>query len=342
MLILALRWLAVPIGILAYLSCFMYEDAEGRWQNRIENVWVAIDDREKRSGSRTAALFNAVAVLVTRGFNRMFGRNLFSLQFLGVSISYSFAGMFLIMGYILLHLSFLALGSGATPVPESVSKGVGAAALLGFGCFVVGFVCFVLAALPSLLPSFWSVGLSMIPGLLVAAWVVRALQLHRLFGDQLALSAAFLASLLSDVLLLTLTRFTVRMISAKTNAPRIAVSVLIQLGVVALLVVAPVKVALYLTAKFGNHPTSLALFSFFMGGLNIFTGILSCMFIIVLFFVLLHKIFWPALGRLFYPLARYQVIRNHKAMATIGTACLLFAFPLMWSPVSSLLKWMAR
>jgi len=76
----------------------MYEDAEGKWQNRIETVWVAIDDREKLSGSRTSALFNTVAAIVTRGFNRILGRKIFSFQFIGVSSSYSFAGMFLSYG----------------------------------------------------------------------------------------------------------------------------------------------------------------------------------------------------------------------------------------------------
>lgn len=234
------------------------------------------------------------------------------------------------------------MSSAAAPLPEAVSRAVGAASLLGLGCLIIGLVCFLLAALPSLVPSFLSVGLSLIPGLLVAAWVARVIQLHRLFGGQLALVAAFLASLLSDVLLLVLVRFTVRLISAATTASRIAVAVLIQLGVVVLLVVAPVEAGVSLTAKFGNHPTALAIFSIFVGGLNVFTGIMSCMFILVLLFLLLHKAFWPVLGRLFYPLARYQVIRNHTIMASIGTGCLLFAFPLMWGPARSLLEWLAK
>lgn len=340
MLLFALRTLAVPIGILAYLSCFMYEDAEGRWQNRIDAVWVAIDDREKLSGSKTSALFSTVAALVTRGFNRVFGRSMFSFQFIGVSTSYSFAGMFLSWALFFLHLSFMGVSSVAAPLPETVSKGVGAAFLLGFGCLMIGLVCFLLAALPSLLPSFLSVGLSLIPGLLVVVWVARVVQVHRLFGNQLALVAAFLASLLSDVLLLVVVRFTVRLISAATTVSRIAVAVLIQLGVVVFLVVAPWEAGLSLTVKFGNHPTALAIFGVFVAGLNVFTGIMSCTFILVLLFVLLYKAFWPVLGRLLYPLARYQVVRNHKVMASIGTGCFVFAFPLMWIPVRSLLKWL--
>jgi hypothetical protein len=158
MLLIALRTLAVPIGILAYLSCFMYEDAEGKWQNRIETVWVAIDDREKLSGSRTSALFNTVAAIVTRGFNRILGRKIFSFQFIGVSSSYSFAGMFLSYGVFFLHISFVAVSSAAAPLPEAVSRAVGAASLLGLGCLIIGLVCFLLAALPSLVPSFLSAG----------------------------------------------------------------------------------------------------------------------------------------------------------------------------------------
>jgi hypothetical protein len=61
-----------------------------------------------------------------------------------------------------------------------------------------------------------------------------------------------------------------------------------------------------------------------------------------LLLVLLHRATWPVLGRLIYPLARRQVIRNHKIMAGVGTACLIFAFPSLSSAVRGALEWLAK
>ncbi|HEV2946371.1 MAG TPA: hypothetical protein VGX70_03275, partial [Gemmataceae bacterium] len=96
MLLTALRSLAVCVGVLAYYAAFfMYEDEEGRWQNRIEELWVAINDKERLTGgSQASAFFNKVADVATKAFNRLLGRRLLSFQLVGASTSYSFAALF--------------------------------------------------------------------------------------------------------------------------------------------------------------------------------------------------------------------------------------------------------
>ncbi len=38
------RVLAGMVAAMAfYLAFFLYEDEEGKWQNRLENVWIAVD-----------------------------------------------------------------------------------------------------------------------------------------------------------------------------------------------------------------------------------------------------------------------------------------------------------
>src|SRR5258708_14664775 len=102
MLLTVLRVLAAIIGSLAfYVRLFMYEDEEGKWQNRIDKLWVAIDDRAKLTGSKTSALFNKVAAVVTRAFDGIFGRKLLSFQFIGVSSCYSLAGLWLLASFAL-------------------------------------------------------------------------------------------------------------------------------------------------------------------------------------------------------------------------------------------------
>jgi hypothetical protein len=75
---------------------------------------------------------------------------------------------------------------------------------------------------------------------------------------------------------------------------------------------------------------------------NVFTGLASSAFLLILLFVLLHKAIWPVLGKLFYALARHEVIRNRKIMASVGTGCFVFAWPLMSKPLVSVLRWLAE
>jgi hypothetical protein len=150
---------------------------------------------------------------------------------------------------------------------------------------------------------------------------------------------ALLLSLLSDIFLLVLVRFTLRWISTKTNASRIALAILIQAGVFVFLVVAPLVAGDVLIETLGPQNTFKALGTVAL--LNVFTGLASILFVLMLLFVLLHRVFWPALGRLFYPLARYQLIRNKTFLCSLGIVCLVFAFPWMntfFRIVQSLMK----
>jgi hypothetical protein len=161
MIIIVLRCLAFLVGTLAlYARFFMYEDEEGRWQNRIEKLWVAIDDRARVTGSKTSAFFNSVAAVVTRIFDRMFGPRLLSFRFVGVSSCYSFAGLFL-LGLLVLIIMFAPSNPfGLNPVPTDLAESL---PLLKWLIFTVGAVFLFLAVLPSLLSSHWPVALSLFP-----------------------------------------------------------------------------------------------------------------------------------------------------------------------------------
>jgi len=337
MLLTVLRVAAIPVGLLAYYAAFlMYEDEEGKWQSRIETLWVAVNDREKLTGSRTFALFNKVAGVTTRGFNRVFGDRLFSFQSVGVSTSYALAALALGFTFIMFWIMFRSARL-MHPLPQN---DVGAMSLLGHFGLAVGLICLTLAVLPSLLPSPWTAALSLFPFLLITAGTLNALWLHRPLAGLLVVYIALLASFLSDVLVLALVRFVVRQISAETSVFRLTVAVLMQMGLIALLVVAPFQSAGSLMVKFGQRPTLRALLAF--GIFNAFTGIASSVFLLVLLVVLLHKAMWPVIGRLLYSLARHQLIRNRLVTAGIGTACIVFAFPQMSEALKAALEWIAK
>jgi hypothetical protein len=333
----ALRLVAIPLGLLAYYAAFfMYKDEEGKWQSRIEALWVTVNDREKQTGSRTSALFNKVAGVTTRGFNRVLGIRLFSFQSIGVSTSYALAAAFLGVALILFAIWF-QLTRLMHPLPQ---KDVGAALVVSFLCLTIGLICLILAILPSLLPSPWTVALSLSPFLLVTLGTIQTIRLHRPAGSVLALDVALVASFLSDIFLLVVIRYVVRRISEETSGFRLAVAVLIQVGVITLLVVAPFQAAGQLLVKFGQRSDLRAILM--LGVFNVFTGIASSFFLVALLVVLLHKAMWPVLGRLLHPIADRQVLRNRWVTASIGTACLIFAFPQMSGTLKAVLEWIAK
>ncbi len=321
MLLTVLQVLAAIVGTLAfYVRLFMYEDEEGKWQNRIVKLWMDIDDRAKLTDSRTSALFNSIAAVVTLAFDRIFGQKLLSFQFIGVSSCYSLAGSWLLAFFALMILSRPSDPLGLGPVPQDLAK-----ALPFVEPFVLvgGFTLLLLAVLPSIISSRWLVGLSLVPVFFLTAVLVGELiGRHRLPEKHVAFFAALLASLLSDILLLILVRFSIRWLSAKTNVFRIILSVLIQIGVFAIVIVIPLGLGVGLIETFGPRPAFGALAG--IASLNAFTGLGSCLFLLVLLFVLLHKVFWPLLRRLFYPLARYEVIHNRKFLTGVGTTCYAF------------------
>jgi hypothetical protein len=330
MLLTVLRSLAICVGALAYYAAFfMYEDEEGKWQNRIEKLWVAINDREKLGGgSQASAFFNKVADVATRGFNRALGRRLFSVQLVGVSTSYSYAALFL--GFSFGAMILTRPSRLVAPLPEAA-----AISLVTHFVLILGMICLFLAVLPALVRSRWTVALSLLPlGANLFGFMGLTMR-HTPLDTHAAALLALVLSLLSDVLLLALVRLTVRRVSAKPSVSRIAIAILIQLGIIVLLVVTPWETVGRLRGAALTVVVGVAVF-------NVFTGLASSVFLLMLLFVLLHKAIWPILGKLFYALARHQVIRNRKIMASVGTGCFIFAWPLMSRPVASVLRWLAE
>lgn len=333
------RSIASLIGLLAYYTVFfMYEDEEGRWQNRIEKLWVAIDDKAKTTGSRTSALFNKVSIVVTQGFDKIFGPRLFSFRFVGISTSYSFAG-FCLSGFLLFAILLRINPLLDDPLPgELLASGP----LVERVFLIGGFIFLLFALLPSFAPSRLFVFVSLVPAFF---WTI-GLPLQLLLSTSshkhkaLAIYAALIVSFLSDVFLIALVRFTIRWVSIRTSVSRIAVAALLQAGVFILVLLVPLDIGISLIGTIGPRPELMALVcvAFF----NVFTGLTSCMFLIALLFVLLHKIVWPILSRSVYPLARHHLIRSRTVMGALGTGCIIFAFPQMPAAIKSILRWLTE
>ena len=167
---------------------------------------------------------------------------------------------------------------------------------------MIGSVALFFAVLPSLWPSRWANGLSLFPVLAIMTGLAKLTWLHRATGDQLI---TLIAGVLSDALMLALVRYAVRKVSARPTLVRVSLAVVAQLAVITLLVILPFEASGQLMVKFGNRLMFKSLL--WLGLFNLFTGLAASVFLIVLFFVLLHRVTWPIIGRLIYPFARYEV-----------------------------------
>lgn len=89
-------WVFRLLGcLLIYAAVFMYEDEEGRWQNRLERWRETIIRTRESALSRFTAFMSGVAGLASHVFDRLFGKKLFSVRGVAVSICYSIASFFL-------------------------------------------------------------------------------------------------------------------------------------------------------------------------------------------------------------------------------------------------------
>jgi hypothetical protein len=118
--------------LLLYAALFLYENEQGEIQNKLEEWWVRLVDRQSGALSRHTAFMQEVANLATRGFDRVFGEKLVSPQAVGVSVCYSIGSCL---------LAILTIGKFWLPIwlelgqLQLVLGAVWAAAFLALGTF---------------------------------------------------------------------------------------------------------------------------------------------------------------------------------------------------------------
>jgi hypothetical protein len=90
----------VVSAVAFYFAFFLYEDEEGVWQNRIDDLWVIIDERARVTLSRSGALINGFGIILDRIFNKMFGKRLLSFRAIMISLNLSFASATIAFGVV--------------------------------------------------------------------------------------------------------------------------------------------------------------------------------------------------------------------------------------------------
>jgi hypothetical protein len=324
-------------GLLVYTVVTMFPNEEGKLQNRIKNLWIAIDDKQRSAVGRATTLFNRIASYVTRVYNRILGVRLISVQMVGVSSASSIAGFFLFAALVLLALFYLSLSRNAAVTPKLNA----ALLLLGIVCLVFGSFVLIFAILPSLIRNWFGPALSLLPLLLFICGIGLTLRRHQgaPTSNQLTVLAGLLIGIASDILVLAFVRFSVRLISTSARLSEIVFALLVQVCALLLLAVVPFESAAPLLEANKESLGGKVLLASMMFNLFTVLGVLA--FLLLLALMLLHRVFWPMLGRVVYSIARFKPLQNNrKTFALSGIMCVMYGLGVLsWH---GLIVWFAK
>jgi hypothetical protein len=308
--VIASRVVAGVVALIAfYFALFLYEDEEGVWQNRIENLWVAVYDRAKVTDSTSTALFNRIGQTLNRVFSRSFGERLLSFRAFVTSLNVSLVGSYLAMACVV----YAYKGPWLLNIRLECIGGV-----LVCSCLVYLQVKFVnrLMIFISSLPFIF-----LVTEMLLAIFIAD----QRLMTSVvLVLPAVMLSSFLTDYFAIIIMRRLFASMSVGVSAIRLVSTMVALISLTVSISVVPVVVAAWLSTQV--LPTSpeisflAQLFTF-----NVATACLCLVPVVMLGVVLIHKLLWPFLSRLLYPVASRRVMTNRKVLIAIGMSGLAIA-----------------
>ena len=306
-----LRILAtIGSGLLFYAAFFLFPDDRKEIQSRLENWWVKFDDLKQRSTSRTLLFLRRVAESTAKAFDWVFGAT-GSLKFFSVTCSLSIAS---------LGIAFFALGRHRLDL---------FAALMFFMLASLGLIGSWDWPGPFRWTKFFKLS---IVGFAVVFTVY--VLIHVIQGESLVESpvspkwwplymAAWLTSVLCDAGSIWVTRLVLRRLSSTTGMLEAGGLLALDAALVAAMVVIPLGIWYSLETQI----TFLDTYLHVTGWANLSTSLPSVVYLVTALVLLVHRFSWPILLRPFYNLVEAKVIEKRRALALLGIACLVAAWP---------------
>ena len=300
--------------LLIYAGRFLTETEEGQLQNRLEELWIRVDDLQSSAMSRQAALLQQVSSLVADGLAKLFGQKLFSVKSVASCLCFSMASMYLSLAVFVKEVPLLS-----KPVLLGCSL-----ILLSFGFSQkLRYLSFAVLALGVLLELFRLRGSLKI--------------YHASLGEVASGAVIYVIGILSVIGLVALTRWSLRLASHLSSTPGLIAIILANMALSASLLGPLIFVELLpyhisiLGPRIGrsliSRPHGFLIFFYDISTTNLFTAALALVLVLVLLAALLHRLVWPAISRPVYAVHRYGLIMQHALLTTLGTTCLVLAWP---------------
>jgi hypothetical protein len=312
-------------GILClYAAVFLYEDEEAKIQNKLEDWWVSLADKQSITVSRHTTFMREVARLETQWFDRLLGSRLFSFRAICVSQWYALASM-VFRGAPGL-LAQWAFPSYSFPrAREDINRRTGRAYRF--------------------LPSGWNAPRIHLKAcatktLVCAGNDTRVGSHHRnSFLEETKRLAAVIAIVLvsyaCDATFVALTCWSVRWASDMDHFYQIFAVITLNCLIGLMLFVGPALPYVRSIQTPGADTSSLLQFStglpffylvgFLVAALNEIDVIAAFVFVILAVLLLLDRLPWPVLSRPIYRFQAVGIVQRRKLFRVVGLALLSFA-----------------
>jgi hypothetical protein len=295
------------IGVLLIcVGLFLYEDEEGRFQNKVEEWWIRLSDKQRVSRSAVAAFMQEVARLTGKGFDRLFGRGLLSLRIIPISIFLSFASVFLVIFIMLSHIKHDA-------------------AITRYKTFDMFIFFLALALVPAVVRSKWILTLwwTIIPATLLSIsgfiiFVFRTRGARSSFYGFGIVALVFVASFVVDLSYIAVTRIILRRIIRIDRIPEILLMLFLNLLALLFPLYGPIYAGVALS-KLDILAGGAVMISLMFNSIDLLAG-LAAFFLALL--LLLHRLFWPAVQRPLYAIYRFAPMKRKKWLVGTGVALL--------------------
>jgi hypothetical protein len=313
--------------ILVYCALFIDETEERKLHNRLEELWVTIDDLGKEAMSHQAAFLRQVSALAEHGLAKLFGPKLLSFKSVASCLCFSLAST---------AWAFLLLSSlertfsppyGAIPIAYLIS------AVFWSVCGVSRRLRYAAYALiPVFLLYYIRIGVPRPSG-----------ELHTISGlEVFQYLAPILASVLCDIGFVMLTRWSLRRSSRLSSLPGLVSFALlnVMLGVVlvgGLFFPLLLRHRLKSVSDFVTAHSTLWSYVMTISATNLLAAAFALLALILMLSALLHRLIWPAISRPIYAAHRFGLFKQHKLLAILGLTFLLMAYP-----ANPLLKWLEK
>jgi hypothetical protein len=289
--------------LLVYIALFLHEDEEGRLQNRMEELWVKMDDLRVKAISKEARFLKEVIRLVNLGLDSLLGRRLFSWRVVLVTICYSVASFFITIGFIFnLRKEWQAY---------LVIFGTGAA------FWILGTLSITATRPPYI--QLWMIGVNV---LIVAelVWLFKSADLRQFLGQTIVL----LIALLCDIIFIAVNRAIIQFSSTLSNFTQLVIMLLINI-LLGAIYICPIWVPIL----FSYRP--FGAIGFYVATTNLFTTLSAFSIVIMLAIALAHRLAWPLVERPIYAIVRHEAVRKPVRLLSLAFLVLTWAIP-AWEP----------
>jgi hypothetical protein len=306
-------------ALLLYVALFLYEDEELRLQNRLEALWRFINTLQSSSLSKEAAFLRETSRITNRGLDLLLGEKLFSVQLVAIAMCFSFVSIlwFIAVSHFysnfnplidIVAVVFLLLGLA----PIMRSKAPASPRLRKHGGRTNWYYPFLIV--------------------LVLSTAVIC-ERYWLGYDEWTpfLALGILGGTLSDSLFFVFFRWILRKVAGFSNVWTLGLCGVAMAAVGGLLVAPSIslqdRVGDLASGAGGDAEFYSTLTAMMVSATNWVDAICAVLAIGVMTVLLLHRILWPLIKRPLYAANRKQLIKNSKLLGTLGTACILYAFP---------------